>query len=137
MAASVAQQRFLTALLGAFAAIALALAALGIYGVISYSVSQRTSEIGIRIALGAAPERVLRLVLGAGMSLTAVGLVIGVLGAAGFARAISTLLFGIPPFDPLTYAGVVLGLTGVALLACWVPARRAARVDPVIAMRTE
>jgi putative ABC transport system permease protein len=137
LAASVAQQRFFAALLGMFAAIALALAAIGIYGVISYSVSQRTSEIGIRIALGAAPERVLRLVLGGGMSLTAVGLVIGVLGAAGFARGISTLLFGIPPFDPLTYVGVVFGLAAVALLACWVPARRAARVDPVIAMRTE
>jgi putative ABC transport system permease protein len=137
LSASVAQPRFFTLLLGAFAAIALALAAIGIYGVISYSVSQRTSEIGIRIALGAAPERVLRLVLGGGMSLTAAGLVIGVLGAVGFARTISTLLFGIPPFDPLTYVGVVFGLAAVALLACWVPARRAARVDPVIAMRTE
>jgi len=137
LSASVAQPRFFTVLLGAFAAIALALAAIGIYGVISYSVSQRTSEIGIRIALGAAPERVLRLVLGGGMSLTAAGLAIGVLGAAGFARAISTLLFGTPPFDPLTYVGVVFGLAAVALLACWVPARRAARVDPVIAMRTE
>ena len=134
---SVAQPRFFTALLGVFAAIALALAALGIYGVISYSVSQRTSELGIRIALGAAPERVLQLVLGGGMRLTAAGLGLGVLGAIGFARAISTLLFGIPPFDPLTYVGVVLGLSAVALLACWIPARRAARVDPVIAMRTE
>jgi putative ABC transport system permease protein len=137
LAASVAQPRFFTALLGAFAAIALTLAALGIYGVISYSVSQRTSELGIRIALGAEPERVLQLVLGGGMSLAAMGLVLGVFGAIGFSRAISTLLFGIPPFDPLTYVGVVLGLSAVALLACWVPARRAARVDPVIAMRTE
>ncbi|HZS58121.1 MAG TPA: ABC transporter permease [Gemmatimonadaceae bacterium] len=137
LAASVAQPRFFTALLGAFAAIALTLAALGIYGVISYSVSQRTSEIGIRIALGAEPERVLQLVLGGGMSLTAIGLGLGVLGALGFSRAISTLLFGIPPFDPLTYVGVVFGLAAVALLACWVPARRAANVDPVIAMRNE
>jgi putative ABC transport system permease protein len=137
LSASVAQPRFFTVLLGAFAAIALALAALGIYGVISYSVSQRTSELGIRIALGAAPDRVLRLVLGGGMTLTAAGLLVGVLGAIGFTRAISTLLFGIPPSDPLTYVGVVLGLSAVALFACWVPARRAARVDPVIAMRTQ
>ncbi|HSY83859.1 MAG TPA: ABC transporter permease [Gemmatimonadaceae bacterium] len=136
LSASVAQPRFFTVLLGAFAAIALALAALGIYGVISYSVSQRTSELGIRIALGAAPDRVLRLVLGGGMTLTAAGLLVGVIGAIGFTRAISTLLFGIPPFDPLTYVGVVFGLSAVALFACWVPARRAARVDPVIAMRS-
>jgi putative ABC transport system permease protein len=137
LSASVAEPRFFTALLGAFATIALILASLGIYGVISYAVTQRTSELGIRIALGADPARVLRLVLGGGMALTGAGVVTGVLGAMGFARAISTLLFGIPPLDPSTYVGVVLGLAAVALLACWIPARRAARVDPVIAMRTE
>jgi putative ABC transport system permease protein len=137
MSESVARPRFVMAVLGAFAGVALVLAALGIYGVISYAVTQRTSEIGIRIALGAEPERVLRLVLGGGMGLTATGLGVGVLGAAGFARAIATLLFGVPPLDPLTYVGVVLGLAAVALLACWIPARRAAHVDPVIAMRAE
>jgi putative ABC transport system permease protein len=137
LSASVAQPRFYAILLGTFATIALILAALGIYGVISYTVSQRTTELGIRIALGAAPERVLRLVLGDGMGLTAAGLAIGVLGAVGLTRTISTLLFGVPPLDPLTYVATILGLAAVAALACWIPARRAARVDPVIAMRTE
>jgi putative ABC transport system permease protein len=137
LSVSVAQPRFYVLLLGSFATIALILAALGIYGVISYSVSQRTTELGIRIALGAAPDRVLRLVLRGGMGLTAAGLAIGVLGAVGLTRAISTLLFGIPPLDPLTYVGAILGLAAVALLACWIPARRAARVDPVTAMRAE
>jgi putative ABC transport system permease protein len=137
ISASVSQERFYTLLLGAFAAIALVLAALGIYGVISYVVSQRTSELGIRIALGAAPERVLRHVLSDGMGLTLGGLALGLLGAVGFTRAISTLLFGVPPLDPLTYLGVICGLTAVALFACWIPARRAARLDPVIAMRAE
>jgi predicted permease len=135
--ASVAQPRFYAVLLGGFAAIALVLAALGIYGVISYAVSQRTSEFGIRLALGATPGRLLRLVLGGGMSLTAAGVVIGLLGAMALTRVISTLLFGIEPIDPLTYTGVIAALFGVAILACWIPARRAARVDSAIAMRVE
>jgi predicted permease len=134
---SVAQPRFYAVLLGGFAVIALVLAALGIYGVISYAVSQRTGEFGIRMALGATPGRLLRLVLGGGMTLTAAGVALGLLGAIGLTRVISSLLFGIEPIDLLTYTGVVAALFGVAILACWVPARRAARVDSAIAMRAE
>jgi putative ABC transport system permease protein len=133
--ASVSQPRFYALILGAFATIALGLSMLGIYGVISYAVSQRTSELGLRMALGASPQQVLRLVLGSGMALTLAGVAAGVLGAAALTRWISSLLFGVAPLDPLTYAAVVAGLLGVALLASWVPARRAARVDPAIAMR--
>ncbi len=133
--ASVAEPRFYVLILGAFAAIALALAVLGIYGVISYAVSQRTSELGLRMALGALPHQVLQLILGSGLALTGVGVLAGVIGAAALTKGISALLFGITPLDPVTYAAVIAGLFGVALLACWVPARRAARVDPAIAMR--
>jgi putative ABC transport system permease protein len=122
-------------ILGAFASIALVLAMLGIYGVISYAVSQRTSELGLRMALGASPKQVLQLILGGGLALAAAGVVIGVLGAAVLTRWISSLLFGVAPLDPLTYGAVVVALFGVALIASWVPARRAARVDPAIAMR--
>jgi predicted permease len=133
--ASVSQPRFYAFILGAFASIALVLSLLGIYGVISYAVSQRTSELGLRMALGASPQQILHLILGGGLALTAAGVVIGVLGAAALTRWISALLFGVAPLDPFTYAAVVAGLFGVALLASWVPARRAARVDPAIAMR--
>jgi putative ABC transport system permease protein len=133
--ASVAQPRFYAVILGAFASIALVLAMLGIYGVISYAVSQRTSELGLRMALGASPRHVLHLILGGGLALAAAGVVIGVLGAAVLTRWISSLLFGVAPLDPLTYGAVVAALFGVALVASWVPARRAARVDPAIAMR--
>jgi putative ABC transport system permease protein len=133
--ASVAQPRFYVVILGAFASIALVLAMLGIYGVISYAVSQRTSELGLRMALGASPKQVLQLILGGGLALAAAGVVIGVLGAAVLTRWISSLLFGVEPLDPLTYGAVVVALFGVALVASWVPARRAARVDPAIAMR--
>jgi putative ABC transport system permease protein len=133
--ASVSQPRFYVFILGAFAFIALVLAVLGIYGVISYAVSQRTSELGLRMALGASPTQVLQLILGGGLMLTSAGVVIGVLGAAALTRWISALLFGVAPLDPLTYAAVVAGLFAVALLASLVPAQRAARVDPAIAMR--
>ncbi len=133
--ASVAQPRFYVVILGAFASIALVLAMLGIYGVISYAVSQRTSELGLRMALGASPKQVLQLILGGGLALAAAGVAIGVVGAAVLTRWISSLLFGVAPLDPLTYGAVVVALFGVALLASWVPARRAARVDPAIAMR--
>jgi predicted permease len=137
VSASLAQPRFYTMLLGAFALLALLLAALGIYGVISYAVSQRTRELGIRIALGATHERVVRLVLGQGMLLTATGIVLGTAGAWWLVRLLSSQLYGVSATDVATFASVPLVLLGVASLATYLPARRAARVDPVIAMRAE
>jgi putative ABC transport system permease protein len=134
---SVAQPRFYAILLGSFAAIALIIAALGIYGVISYAVSQRTRELGIRIALGAQRERVVRLVIGQGLALTLVGIALGVAGAYVLTRVIATLLFGVTPADPLTFVGVAAIFIAVAFLASYLPARRAAGVDPIIAMRAE
>jgi putative ABC transport system permease protein len=136
-AESVSQPRFYMMLLSAFAGLALVLAALGIYGVISYSVSQRTRELGIRIALGATHERVVRLVLSQGILLTSVGVAIGLVGAYWLTSLISALLFGVGTADPLTFGGVAALLLGVAWMASYLPARRAARVDPVIAMRAE
>ena len=134
---SVSQPRFYMVLLSAFAALALLLAALGIYGVISYSVSQRTRELGIRIALGATQDRVMRLVLGHGLMLTVVGVSVGLLGAYWLTRVVAALLYGVEATDVVTFAGVALVLLGVASLASYFPARRAALVDPVIAMRAE
>ena len=134
---SVSQPRFYAILLGSFAAIALIIAALGIYGVISYAVSQRTRELGIRIALGAQRERVVRLVIGQGLTLTLVGIAIGIVGAYALTRLITSLLFGVAPADPLTFAVVALLFVAVACLASYLPARRAAAVDPIIAMRAE
>jgi putative ABC transport system permease protein len=134
---SVAQPRFYMLLLTAFAAIALLLAALGIYGVISYTVSQRTRELGIRIALGATQDRVVRLVLGQGVGLTVSGIVIGLVGAFWLVHVLATLLYGVAATDSLTFASVAAVLLGVAAIASYLPARRAARVDPVIAMRAE
>ncbi len=134
---SMAQPRFRTLLLGLFGVVALVLAAVGIYGVISYSVAQRTQEIGLRMALGADPAQVLRLVVGQGMKLVLVGLAAGVAGAFGLTRLFSSLLFGITAGDPLTYCGTVSLLIGVSLLACYIPARRAVRVDPLVALRYE
>jgi predicted permease len=130
-------QRFTTWLLASFAAIALALAAAGIYGVISYSVSQRTHEIGIRMALGAEQRDVLRLVVGQGMVPALVGLGIGIAGAIGLTRFLSSLLFGVSVTDPITFSVIGLLLLLVAVAACYLPARRAARVDPMIALRCE
>jgi ABC-type antimicrobial peptide transport system permease subunit len=137
VSASVAQPRFYAILLAAFAGIALLLAALGIYGVISYVVSQRTRELGIRIALGASQRRVVRLVVGHGLWMTVSGIVLGTVAAAWLARVIKSLLFGVATVDPVTFALVPLTLLGVALLASWLPARRAATVDPVVTMRAE
>jgi putative ABC transport system permease protein len=134
---SVAQPRFYAILLGSFAAIALVIAALGIYGVISYAVSQRTRELGIRIALGAQRERVVRLVIGQGLTLTLVGIVFGVVGAYALTRLIASLLFGVTSADPLTFTVVGILFMAVACLASYLPARRAAAVDPIIAMRAE
>ena len=134
---SVAQPRFYMMLLAGFAGVALLLAALGIYGVISYTVSQRTRELGIRIALGATRQKVVGLVLGRGLVLTVVGVTVGLVAAFWLTRILASMLFGVESMDPLTYASVAIVLVGVAALASWVPARRAARVDPVIAMRAE
>jgi predicted permease len=135
--ASVAQPRFRTLLIGLFGLIALLLAAVGIFGVISYSVSRRTHEIGIRVALGATPANVLRLVLGESAKLVLLGLAWGIPAALGLTRFLASLLFEVHPADPLTFIGVAILLTLVALIACYVPARRAMRVDPMVALRYE
>jgi putative ABC transport system permease protein len=131
------QPRFQAALLGLFAVVALVLAAVGIYGVMSYLVTERSREIGIRMALGAEARDVLKLVVGQGMKLAIVGVLIGLGGSLALTRLMQTLLFGVNPTDPPTFIAITLLLTFVALLACWLPARRAARVDPMIALRYE
>jgi putative ABC transport system permease protein len=135
VSASVSRPRFYTTLLGVFASIALILAAVGIYGVISYAVSLRTRELGIRIALGATGRQVSRLVLRQGVGLALAGVVLGGAGAYWLTRLLGTLLFGVKATDPLTFLGVAGLLTAIAALACYIPARRAARVDPLLAMR--
>jgi putative ABC transport system permease protein len=124
-------------LLGLFAALAAALAAAGLYGVMSYSVNQRTQEIGLRMALGAEGADVIRMVIGEGFKLTVVGLALGLVTAFALSRLIASQLFGVTATDPLTYAGVATLLAMVAMAACYIPARRAARVDPMMALRTE
>jgi putative ABC transport system permease protein len=124
-------------LLSIFASLALVLAAVGIYGVISYLVSQRTHEIGIRMALGAAPSHVFRLVLGQGIVMILIGLALGLAGSLFLTRYLANLLYGVRPFDPLTIICVAVVLVSVALAACYLPARRAANVDPLIALRYE
>jgi len=134
---SAAQPRLNTVLLAIFAALALAIASLGIYGVIAYSVSQRTPEIGVRMALGATPQGVLRLVVGEGLKLAALGIGIGLLGGLALGHAVSSLVFGVPIRDPLTFAVVALALAAVTLAASAIPARRASQVDPIVALRYE
>jgi predicted permease len=134
---NVAAPRFRTLLLSLFAALAVCLAMAGVYGVMACVVGQRTAEIGLRMALGARPSEVLRLVLGQGTRLASAGLVLGLLGAAALTRLLTAMLFGVQPNDPATFASVSAGLIGVAIAACSVPAWRASRVDPVIALRQE
>src|SRR3984957_551718 len=134
---SLAARRFSMILLSIFATLALLLSSIGIYGVISYVVGQRTREIGIRIALGAQRGTVLRLMLGEGMKMAMIGIVVGVVAAAGLARLMSQLIYGVSAADPVTFAGVIIVLTTVAFAACYVPARRAMRVDPMVALRYE
>ena len=133
----VAQPRFTAWLLGAFATIALALAAVGAYGVISYSVAQRTHEIGVRMALGAQPGDVRAMVLRQGMGVVVIGAVVGLVSAAALARVLQAMLYGVSGTDPATYATVTALLLATGLAACWIPARRATRVDPLIALRHE
>ena len=131
------QRRFQTWLLTLIAALALTLSAIGIYGVIHYSVTQRTHEIGIRIALGARSPDVLRLVVGQGIKLALIGVAVGLLGAFWLTGVMAHLLFGVSATDPVTFVMAPMLLAGVALLASWIPARRAAKVDPMVALRNE
>jgi len=134
---SLGPRRFNLYLLSAFAGVALALAAIGLFGVMAYLVSQRTREIGVRLALGATRGEVFRLILGRGMTLAGVGAVIGIGGALWLTRVMETLLFSVSRTDPATFITVPLALIAVAALACYLPARRAMRVDPVIALRAD
>jgi putative ABC transport system permease protein len=134
---TVRQERLIAQLGGFFGAFALALACLGLYGVLSFAVVQRTREIGVRVALGAQPRDVLSLVIGMGLKLVLVGSFIGLAGALTATRLVSNLLYGVTPTDPVTLFSVVLLLVLVAVLASWLPARRAAKVDPMEALRCE
>jgi ABC-type antimicrobial peptide transport system permease subunit len=132
---SIARQNFNMILLGIFGGVALLLAAIGIYGVMSYTVQQRTHEMGIRIALGAGTGQLLRLVVGQGLLLAGIGVTIGLAASFAVTRVMSSLLYGVKATDIATFAAVAAVLSGVAALACYIPARRATRVDPIIALR--
>jgi putative ABC transport system permease protein len=134
---SLSSRRVNMLLLGAFAALGLMLAAVGIYGVVSSSVARRTHEIGIRIALGAGQPAVLKLVVRQGLGLALIGIVIGLAASLGLTRFLQSLLFGVKPIDPVTFVAAALLWTAIALLACYIPARRATKVDPIVALRYE
>lgn len=137
VAASAAERRFALLLFGLFGVVALVLTAAGIYGVLAGSVAARTREMGVRLALGASPSTVLTLVIRQGMTFAGLGVVIGLGGAAAASRVIVSLLFGVSRLDPVTYLAVIALMMGVAVIACYVPARRAARLDPVVTLRAE
>jgi ABC-type antimicrobial peptide transport system permease subunit len=137
VASATSSARLNLALMAVFGGLALVLACVGLYGVVSYSVSRRTRELGVRLALGASPAGVRRLVLAEGARLVAASLAVGVVGALALARLLRALLVGIAPWDPPTYLCATAILAAVALFACWVPARRAARMDPVAALRAD
>jgi putative ABC transport system permease protein len=134
---NVAEPKFRTWLIGIFAGLALALAAIGIYGVMSYTVTHRTNEIGIRVTLGARPSDVFRKIVGEGLQLTLIGVGVGLISAFALTRVLKNFLYGINASDPLTFVAVAVLLTLVALAACFFPARRATRVDPIVALRYE
>ena len=132
-----ARPRFYAAVLAMFAAVAAVIAAIGVYGVLAYAASRRTMEFGVRLALGARPTDVRRLALGSGAALVAIGIACGVAAAVMLTRFLSTMLFGLTPLDAGTYAAVAVGFSAVGLLASYVPARRATRIDPLVALRYE
>jgi putative ABC transport system permease protein len=137
LAGALARPRFNAILLSIFAGTALLLTAIGIYGVMAYSVSQRTSEIGIRIALGAGKNSIFRLIVGQAMTIVAISLALGVVAAFAATRLLNSLLFGVGASDPMTFVAIVLLVSAVAFIAAWLPARRATRVDPIVALRAE
>jgi putative ABC transport system permease protein len=137
LSGTVSLQRFVMLVLGAFAGLAIALAAVGVFGVMSYLVVQRSHEIGVRVALGAPPGDVIRLVLGRGLALASAGAGLGVIGSLVVTRVLASELYGIQPTDPATFVAAALVTVLVAMLACYVPARRATQVDPLVALRSE
>jgi putative ABC transport system permease protein len=137
VAEPMAEQRMVMALMIAFAALALVLSTLGIYSVLSYSITQRTREIGLRVALGAHEGNVLRLVIGDGLRMAVIGITLGIAGALALTRLMTDLLYGVHPTDLVTFSGVTIVLAMVSLSACYVPARRAMKIDPIVALRYE